>query len=97
MLRRLALALLPLLAGCASPSPEYLGIEPQRRVVEGTEILVWQRGDRAQAIRMGRVGPGGHGPVMARMVAATEDVTGCAVRPDDTHGDSGVLNMRLDC
>jgi hypothetical protein len=89
---------LPLaLAGCASPSPEYFGVEPQRRVIDGTEILVWQRGDRAQAIRSGWVGPGGREAAMARMLAATGDATGCAVRPGSPTGDSGVLTMRLDC
>lgn len=84
-----------LLAGCASPSPEYLGVTPQRMQVEGVEIAVWQRGTRAQAIRMGRLPRGRHGATQAAMVAATEALTGCRVT--DAQGDSGVMNMRLSC
>ncbi len=85
------------LAGCASASPEYIGLEPRRMVIEGTEIRVWQRGDRAQAIRMGWIARGEHGVAMARMVQAIEAVTGCDVRQDFIAGDSGVLNARLEC
>jgi hypothetical protein len=85
------------LGACASPAPEYFGVAPQTVVIEGTEIHVWQRGDRAQAIRMGRVARGEHGAVMARMVAATETATGCAAIPGQTSGGSSVLNLRLAC
>ena len=84
-----------LLSGCASPSPEYFGVTPQRVTVEGTEIAVYRRGDRAQAIRLGGARRGEHGAMRLRMVAATEQATGCAVARSE--GDSGVLNMRLSC
>lgn len=84
-----------LLAGCASPSPEYFGVAPQRVTVEGTEIAVYRRGERAQAIRLGVARRGEHAAILARMVAATEQATGCAVARSE--GDSGVLNMRLSC
>jgi hypothetical protein len=34
---------------------------------------------------------------MARMIRATEQATGCTVRPEFTEGDSGVLDTKLDC
>lgn len=83
------------LAGCASPSAQYFGVAPQRVTVEGTEIAVYRLGDRAQAIRMGRARRGEHAAIRARMVAATEQATGCVVTASD--GDSGVTNMRLEC
>lgn len=96
-LRLGVLACATAVVGCASPSPDYAGITPERRVIDGTDIHVWQRGDRAQAIRTGWVARSDHRDVMARMVQATEAVTGCAVRHEFTEGDSGVLNMRLAC
>lgn len=83
------------LAGCASPSAQYFGVAPQRVTVQGTEIAVYRRGAQAQAIRLGRARRGEHAALRARMVAATEQVTGCAVAASD--GDSGVLNLRLEC
>ena len=84
-----------LLAGCASPSAEFFGAPSQRVTVEGVEIVVYHRGARAQAIRMGRLARGEHGVTQARMVVATEQVTGCAVT--DAQGDSGVMTLRLAC
>lgn len=89
------LLLLVALAGCAAPSPEYLGVTPQRITVEGTEIAVFRRGDRAQAIRLGRARRGEHGAIRLRMVAAVEQATGCVVAASE--GDSGVMNLRLAC
>ncbi len=85
------------LAACASPSPEFFGVTPQRLDVEGTEIVVYHRGDRAQAIRMGFARPGEHGVIIDRMIVAIEQTTGCRVPPGQTDGDSGVLNARLAC
>lgn len=84
-----------LLAGCASPSAGYFGVTPQRVTVEGTEIAVYRRGDRAQAIRLGSARRGEHAAIRLRMAAATEQATGCAVARSE--GDSGVLNLRLSC
>lgn len=91
----LLLAVAPLALGCASPSPQYLGVTPTHVTVDGTEIAVWQRGDRAQAIRMGRAARGEHGLIAARMHHAAEQATGCKAAP--VGGDTGVMDFRLTC
>lgn len=96
--RPLLLACLVLAAGCASPSPGYLGVEPQRVVIEGTEIAVWRRGGQAQAIRLGGYArPGTHAILRARLLAAIEQATGCAVAAGRATGDSGVMEAPLLC
>lgn len=93
------LAALPLLllAACASPSPGYMGVAPQRVVIEGTTIDVWRRGDNAQAIRAGWMSRAEQAAAPARLARAIETATGCALRPGTAEGDSAVLNARLDC
>jgi len=92
------LASVALAAGCASPSPGYLGVAPERVVIEGTEIAVWRRGGQAQAIRLGGYArPGTHAVLRARLIAAIELATGCAVAADRATGDSGVLEAPLLC
>ena len=100
---RLALAALFLMSACASPAPQFLGVEETRVVVEGTRIAVFRKGDLAQAIRLDHAGRAEQPLMRARLFRAVELATGCAALPgtdDPVHGirnDTGVLTVRIDC
>jgi len=91
-----------ILTGCASPSPEYLGQPAREVMVDGREFRVFLRSGggtqtRAQVIRMGWEGGRDHRGVIAAMTRAAEQASGCVAVPGSVSGDSGVLNLRLDC
>lgn len=90
-----------LLAACATPSPVYLGTAGTDVMRDGRAFRVFLRpvagGQQAQVIRRGWAGGRDHRPLIAEMVAAAEQVSGCAALPDTVEGDSGVLNLRLRC
>jgi len=95
---RRALFLLPLLAACTSPGPEFFGAREHRVTVEGTNFAVHHTGDRAQAIRLDHAWRGAERDLMpARLVAAIEQATGCTVRSGSEQGDTGVVTARTDC
>lgn len=48
-------------------------------------------------IRRGWAGGSDHRPILAEMVAAAEAASGCTALPGTQAGDSGVLNLGLDC
>ena len=94
---------LTLLAACASPSPEFLGAPEQRVTIEGTQIAVFRKGDAAQAIRLDHASRAEQPAMPARLRAAIETVTGCAIAPGSEgpvlglQNDSAVLTARLAC
>ncbi len=98
---RLALLILLLLAACATPSADYFGVPARSVVIDGREyrLFVRQAGPtaRVQVIRMGWAGGRDHAPILAAMVQAAEQSTGCTALPSGYHGDSGVLNLTLRC
>ena len=102
MLSRL-LPVLTLLAACASPSPEFLGAPEQRVTIEGTQIAVFRKGDAAQAIRLDHASWAEQPKMPARLRAAIETVTDCAIAPGSEgpvlglQNDSAVLTARLAC
>lgn len=53
--------------------------------------------ETAQATRTNRVWRPGLAQVVLAAVEATEEVTGCAVRPGTAVGDIALVNMALDC
>lgn len=85
------------LAGCASPSPRFLGAQEQRVTIEGTQIAVFRDGDHAQAIRLDYAGRATRRNMPERLVQAIGQATGCSVRPGSAQGDSGVITARIDC
>jgi hypothetical protein len=96
-MRKAALLALTGICACASPAPEFFGAPEQRMSVDGIRIAVFSTADRAQAIRLDRLGRGEHGPMRQRLVSAIEQATGCAVRPGSASGDSGVMTADIDC
>jgi hypothetical protein len=99
---RPGLALLALLlAACATPSHEYLGVPAQTVVRDGREFRVFVRREgqlaQAQVIRIGWAGGRDHLPLIETMVSVAEQVSGCTAPPGSGQGDSGVLNIRLRC
>lgn len=92
----LAMIILALGAACASPSPEFSGAAQTRVALDGVEIAVFHKANRAQAIRMENRWTDQRA-MPARLVAAIEAVTGCAARPGTVTGDSGVITADLIC
>ena len=85
------------LAACASPSPAFLGAEPRRVEVEGWQIDVYRRGNRAQAIRMTDEW-GATAEVMARRgLIAIALVTGCEDLDRSGRPDPAVLIAEIGC
>lgn len=98
-MERLIPLLCLLLAACASPSHDYFGVPAQAVVIGGREYRVFVRpdGSRAQVIRLGWAGGRDHRPILAAMVAAAEQASGCNARTGAAEGDSGVLTVPLRC
>jgi hypothetical protein len=85
------------LCGCNSPSPWLAGGTNQQVVLDGVTISVWQKGDQAEAIRMGHAPRRDQPRLRPLMVRAIEQVTGCTLRPGTLDGDTGVLRAAVDC
>ena len=100
MNRLLALLILSL-AACASPAPPYFGVPARAVVIDGRTYQVFLRRDgdlaQAQVIRMGWAGGRDHRPILDAMLAAAEQASGCRAVPRGTTGDSGVMDVALDC
>ncbi len=95
LLRMTRLALLLLLAACASPSPAYLGAEETELALNGARFHVFRLSESAQVIRMGetRLDP----DVLiedSRRAAAL--ATGCEPRKV-TRFDGSVIDFALVC
>lgn len=100
-MKPLALMVLTVAAGCASPSASYFGVQGIAVEHGGRDYRVFLRLDgdatQAQVIRMGRAGGRDHRPNLADMATAAETASGCVALPGTATGDSGVLNLRLRC
>ena len=96
-----AVSLLALLTACATPSHDWLGVPAEIVTRDGRDYHVRLRRDgntaQAQVIRTGWAGMRDHQPVIETMIAAAEEVSGCRSGPQVMSGDSGVLNLRLQC
>lgn len=95
--RPFPLALCLTLAACASPSPEFFGADQHRLTLDGVQIAVFHKDNRAQAIRLDHAGRAAQRDMPARLVAAMEQATGCTVPAGAATGDSGVMTARLAC
>lgn len=85
------------LSGCASPSPEFAGGSRQSVMRDGREFVVVQLGNRAQVIRVGWAGPAERRGMLAIMIGAMEQATGCTAIAGTIEGDTGALRARLRC
>lgn len=96
----LRLALLLLLAACASPDRAFWGADPVEQVIDGRRYVVHARTDarpRVQVIRMGYARRPEHPAILLAMRRAAVQATGCALVEGSVQGDSGVMTARLDC
>lgn len=101
MIRALLLLLPLLLAACATPSPQYLGVPARSVVLDGREYRVFLRRSgatgHAQVVRIGWAPRRDHAAILEAMVLAAEQVSGCTAARAGITGDSGVMNMVLRC
>lgn len=98
---RLILPFLLALAGCASPSVDFMGAERRDVTVDGLRFAVFQRETEAQVIRLDRVSRQDRDDLPMQMVRAAEEATGCRVIPasmtTQAHAASAVARVDLRC
>lgn len=93
---RLVLPLL-LLAACNAAHPLDGLKRSGTASAGGHDFRVNWNLETAQATRTNRVWRPRLAEVVLAAMAATEEVTGCRVRPDTAVGDVALVNMSLDC
>ena len=97
----LALVMLTLMVGCASPDREYWRATPHSVEIDGRRYEVYAHMEetrpRVQVIRMGYARRPEHRAILLAMIQAAEQATGCHVIEGSAVGDSGVMNARLSC
>ena len=91
------LLLLPFLAACVSPAPEFLGATRTETTVNGRSFVVLQKHERVEVIRLGYARRGEHQEIRATMIDLIPTVTGCRLREHTLTGDSGEMRGSLDC
>lgn len=98
------LALLLLVAACASPGHRYWRAAPVEQVIDGRRYVVYTRENPrsanrpyVQVIRMGYARRPEHMAIIDAMQQAAVQATGCPLVPGSVQGDSGVIEARLDC
>ena len=86
------------LTGCdASPHPTFFGAQKFSAEVEGRSFTVFQKGNRAEVVRLGWASMSERRGMAARMVEAAEQATGCIVNPASFEGDDGEARMSIRC
>ena len=95
---RFALPLTLLLAACgAQPAPEFFDAKRTDIRHDGRDYVVYQKGNRAEIIRLGFLRPGQHRATREIMTRLLEQVTGCAIIAATLQGDSGEMRTTLRC
>jgi hypothetical protein len=98
MKHRIPMVLLTFLAACgASPAPEFMGATRTDVTLAGRDYAVFQKGERAEVIRLGYAARGEHQEIRATMIELIPRVTGCRLREATLQGDSGEMRGSLDC
>lgn len=92
-----AFALLPLLAACNMAHPMDGLTRSGTASAGGHDFRVNWNLETAQATRTNRAFRPGFAAVAAAAMRATEEVTGCRVKPGSAVGDIALVNMALDC
>jgi len=89
------------LAGCATPAPQFMGATRSEVRLGGIDFVVFHDRDRAEVVRLGYLTRAQRAPVPALMVAAAERASGCHVVPGSMvtglPGDTGEARFRLAC
>ncbi len=90
-------ALALLLAGCDSPHPQFMGVEPKVVTVAGSTFSVRIKGEEAEAIRTSREMVPKIGEIFPKAAAAIEIAGGCPVVANSLKGDSAYVRARIRC
>ncbi|MCF6306042.1 MAG: hypothetical protein L3J33_11815 [Rhodobacteraceae bacterium] len=86
-----------ILGGCASPSIQYLGVEPHHVAVGGMDFKIYQIGENLQVIRVNAGRPPGRSEFRILVMRAIEQATGCEVDRDSLEGDFNLVNGVVEC
>ena len=89
------LFIVALLAGCAAPVDEFRGVPGARASVDGSEFMIYRKGDQAQSVRTNVQYAPRIGPLAGRAAVAMQQVTGCRVKY--LAGDAAILVGELSC
>lgn len=95
--RALALFVCTVLSGCNAPHPLDGLTRSGTASAGGHYFRVNWNLNTAQATRTNPAWRPGLTQVILAAVEATEEVTGCRVKPGSAVGDIALVNMRLDC
>lgn len=83
------------LAGCDSPSPQFMGAPQAEVTVDGMRFSVHRRGDAVEVYRLGFIFRPSEAEVLAKAERAILMTTGCAVR--HLNGDQALIKATLRC
>lgn len=92
---RIGVLIVALLAGCATPGPEFREVPSQRISVAGSVFDVRIQGRKGEAIRVNRQYAPRLGPIGARAAFAMQVASGCKVTR--ITGDAAVVHGTLRC
>lgn len=88
--------ILAILAGCASPTPQYSG-PPARLQVDGHSFSVFSDRSSAQVVRTNRAFLPNANEVIAAAALAAEQATGCTANRAKLKGDTAIVTVPLTC
>ena len=91
------IVILLVMAACASPSVQYIGVEGIPVDVEQSRFTVFKDGDNVQVIRTSREVLPNKQEVFAKATIAIERATGCSVKPNSLTGDQAKVEAKVVC
>lgn len=98
MLERLILLIVAtIFTGCSSPSPTFSGVAPVTYILEGWDIDVYLKQNRAQAIRTNTTATPSIEKMERVAVQAIERASQCSVVRSSLSGDANVINATISC
>ncbi len=89
--------ILPFLAACASPAPEFMGANRVDTSVNGRNYTVFYTHNRVEVIRHGYAVRGEHAAIREDMISLIPKVTGCRLNERNLQGDSGEMRASIAC
>jgi len=91
------LFLVTLLAGCDSPSPQFMRGERFEAEVEGSRFTIWRQGEAVEIYRTSPEVLPRMSEVFAKAEAAVRQTTGCGIDSGSFKGDAALMIAALDC
>lgn len=86
-----------LLAGCDSPSPQFMRGERFEAEVDGSRFTIWRQGDAVEIYRTSPEVLPRMSAVFAKAEVAVRQTTGCAIASGSFKGDAALMTAGLDC